>query len=98
MIPDNRNKKMPDPKLLKVGDRIKYVTRPLEWIDPKFKVCEDDKKFLDAIIKRGYWQRIYEIDEYGNPWIEIRLKVDGKVQLHTWAIFEDSGWILKSVQ
>ena len=86
---------MPNPKNLRVGDRIKYVCRPREWSNINFRVCEDDKIFLDELIKRGYWQRVYEIDEYGYPWIYIRLSIKNKVEIHTWAIFEESGWILK---
>ena len=89
---------MPDPKLLKVDDKIRYISRPLEWNNLKFRICEEDKIFLVAVIARGYWQRVYEIDEYGNPWIEIRLNVNGNIQVHTWAIFEESGWKLKSIQ
>lgn len=89
---------MPTPKKLQIGDWIKYVERPLEWKSKRFRVDKWDIEFLDKLIARGRWQRISTIDEYGNPWIQVRIKYDAKYEHHTWAILESSGWIMKSGQ
>ncbi|GDY13882.1 hypothetical protein LBMAG53_27600 [Planctomycetota bacterium] len=89
---------MPNAMTLKVGDWIKYVDRPLEWKSKRFRVNRWDIEFLDKLIARGRWQRISKIDEYGTPWIFVRLKYNNHYEHHTWAIFESSGWIMKSPQ
>ena len=88
---------MPDPKKIKVGDYIKYVNRPVECSSESYKVDKWDVDFLDKLIMRGRWQRIAFIDEYRNPWIYVKLNIDGKIEHHTWSIFENSGWIKKNL-
>ena len=41
----------------------------------------------------GPWpSRVYEIDEYGQPWIRAKIRERGKLREHFWAIFESTGW------
>ena len=84
---------MPNPKILKIGDKIKFIHRPAEWNNHKFHTDKEDKKFMDILISRGYWQRISEIDEYGKPWIHVRIKNKNRIEHHTWAIMEKTGWV-----
>lgn len=84
---------MPNPKTLKIGDKIKFIHHPVEWDDPKFHIDKWDKKFMDILISRGYWQKISKIDEYGKPWIQTRIKNKNRVEHHGWAIVEKTGWI-----
>ena len=82
---------MPDPKKLKVGDRIRFVSLPDEWQDPKFTIFEE---CMEIMISRNWPSRIYEIDEYGTPWITARVRVKGQIEHHTWEISEATGWRL----
>ena len=83
---------MPDPRKLKVGDRVRFVAMPDEWSQPNITLPRESRAFMKAMIKRRFPSRVYEIDEYGLPWIMARLKVGDKYKLHTWGIGESTGW------
>jgi hypothetical protein len=86
---------MPDPKSLKVGDRVRFVAIPTEWSQPDFTVQPCDRSFMKKMICRTWPSRIDKIDEYGQPWISARIREkDGKFHFHSWAIFESTGWRL----
>ena len=89
---------MTEPKSLRVGDKIKYVKRPYEWNRNGYRISDDDKLFVDLLISKDEWQAIDFIDEFGNPWISISITDNNTVEHHTWAIFENSGWIRMSAQ
>ena len=83
---------MPDPKALKVGDLVRFVTLPDEWSRPAHATPRDSIAFMKAMIKRTWPSRIARIDEYGYPWIEARIFRRGKWDYHSWAIIELTGW------
>ncbi len=83
---------MPDPKTLQVGDRVRFVSIPTEWSQPGFTVHAFDRSFMKKMIQRTWPSRVYEIDEYGQPWISARIRENGKLCHHIWAIFESTGW------
>jgi len=85
---------MPDPKSLRVGDRVRFVGLPEEWSKPDEFVDDDDVEFMKRMIARTWPARIAEIDERGSPWIWVRLKVGGTWEHHSWAIVECTGWRL----
>ncbi|NLS92407.1 MAG: hypothetical protein GXX96_09610 [Planctomycetaceae bacterium] len=84
---------MPDPKDLKLGDKVRFISRPDEWSQPDYCIDSDDIVFMDRLIVRGYPARVCRIDEHGNPWIQVRLKSDFEYEHDTWSIMESSGWI-----
>lgn len=84
---------MPDPKGLKIGDRVRFVDLPEEWKRPGVGVPTSSATFLKILIARGRPCRIARVDEDGFPWIEARTRRrDGRVIHHSWCIFESSGW------
>ena len=83
---------MPDPKQLKVGDRVRFVSLPDEWRDPQSTVLPESVEFMESMISRTWPSRVYEIDEFGTPWIAARIWKNGRLEHHTWGIFEQSGW------
>ena len=83
---------MPDPRKLKVGDRIRFVAMPDEWSRPNYTLPREDRTFMKRMIGRRYPSRIYEIDERGIPWIMARIKHGDKTRLHMWGISESTGW------
>ena len=83
---------MPDPKKLQVGDRVRFVDFPEEWQDPQYTVLPESVEFMEAMIARHWPSRVYEIDEFGTPWIAARLRKDGEIEHHTWGILEQTGW------
>ena len=83
---------MPDPRKLQVGDRVRFVDFPEEWQDPQYTVLPESVEFMEAMIARSWPSRVYEIDEFGTPWIAARLRTDGEIEHHTWGILEQTGW------
>lgn len=84
---------MPDPTQLSIGDKIRFVARPDEWLQEGFVVQEETLEFMDRVIERGSPSRIAEIDEYGTPWVNVRLKIENEWEYHTYGILEETGWI-----
>ncbi len=83
---------MPEPKKLQVGDRVRFVELPEEWQDPQYTVLPESVEFMEAMIARSWPSRVYEVDEFGTPWIAARLRKDGEIEHHTWGILEQTGW------
>ncbi len=83
---------MPNPKLLKIGQRVVFYQQPKEWAIPGYTLHEESRLFMQLLIKRKRRCTINNIDEFGVPWCEITLRVSGKAETHSWGIFEKSGW------
>jgi hypothetical protein len=83
---------MPNPKCLKVGDFVRFVSLPDEWSQKGFSVPHDDIAFMKKMVKRSWPSRVFMIDEYGDPWISARIRERGKYYYHTWKIAESTGW------
>lgn len=84
---------MPDPKKLKVNDRVRFVSLPQEWDDPKFTIHASSVRFMKQLIKRKYSSRIHEIDKNSFPWIEARIRRGDVIEYHSWCISEETGWV-----
>ena len=85
---------MPDPKKLKVGDRVKFVALPDEWDAPRYSTPDEDVAFMKAMIARTWPSRVCRIDESGFPWIEARMRNRSRIVYHGWGIYENTGWRL----
>ena len=83
---------MPDPKKLRIGDRVRFVSLPDEWQDPQYRVLPEDVEFMESMVARSWPSRVCEVDEFGTPWIAARICKDGEIEYHTWGILEQSGW------
>jgi hypothetical protein len=83
---------MPDPSILSVGDLVRFVALPREWLKPDCVIAREDIQFMKAMLKRAWPSRVVNIDEYGVPWIYARVRERGKLRLHSWGILESSGW------
>lgn len=85
---------MPDPKQLKVGDRVRFVSLPDEWEDPESTILPDSIEFMNVMIARLWPSRVYEVDECGTPWIAAQIRQGDQIEHHRWGITEESGWRL----
>ncbi len=83
---------MPDPKRLKVGDRIRFTSLPGEWSDPNYTVPASSRRFLKQLIARKWPSKVNKIEADGYPWISVKMKSRGKIIYHEWGIYESSGW------
>lgn len=85
--------RMPDPRRLRVGDRLVYVALPAHWARPDVGVPASSRRFLRAIVARGRSVRVHRKDDDGYPWFRARLRrPDGGVEHHEWGVFETTGW------
>lgn len=86
---------MPDSRTLRVDDRIRFVSLPEEWTNPKYTVQAESVAFMRTLIARKSSCRISKIKEDGYPWIEARTQMpDGTTEHHGWGIYEATGWRL----
>jgi hypothetical protein len=83
---------MPDPKLLKVGDRVRFVSIPTEWSAPGYDVPREDMTFMKRMIKRTRPSRVYQLDYLGYPWIRAVMRHGKKTVYHFWMISDSTGW------
>lgn len=85
---------MPDPRKLKVGDKIRFVGLPEEWSVPGAAVAPQSVAFMKKMIGRKRPSRIHRIAEDGSPWIQARLRDGDGIAYHEWGIYEETGWRL----
>lgn len=82
-----------DPRTLRVGDRVRFVSLPRQWDAPEYRVDAEDVDFLQLLISRRRPCRVARVDEFGYPWIDARTRdPDGKTVYHSWRIAEWTGW------
>lgn len=69
------------------GDRIRITKVP--------GGCQPETvDVYERIIARKRPVRIYEVDEYGTPWYEVRIRVEGRIEYHHLAVMEeDENWV-----
>jgi hypothetical protein len=63
-----------------------------EWSQPGYTVQACDRSFMKRVIQRTWPSRVYQIDEFGQPWVSARIRERGKLCDHFWAILESTGW------
>jgi len=83
---------VPDPKTLRVGDLVRFVSIPEEWSQPGYRILPESVEFMERMIQRAWPSRVYEIDEFGHPWIAAKFKDEDNNLSHHWAIMESIGW------
>jgi hypothetical protein len=83
-----------EPESLKVGDLVRFVAIPDEWLSPGCTVHAESIAFMKKMVRRSWPTRVSEIDEYGHPWIHARIRERGRMRHHSWAIMESTGWRL----
>ena len=85
---------MPDPRELRVGDRVRFVGLPDEWSEPGYQVHDESVALIRTLIERGRSSRVCKITEDGYPWIEVRVRCqDGALEHHSWGIYDSTGWV-----
>ncbi len=78
---------------LRVGDRIRLVRMPSEFDQAGYYLHRDTRRVYKRLIERRRPVRVYEIDEWGLPWIECRFRrKDGWWERHSLA-FNHDGWV-----
>ena len=78
---------------LRVGDRIRIVRMPSDFSKPGYYVHPSTRRLYKKLIARRRSVRVYEIDEYGGPWISCRFRDrNGDWEYHALCVDDDS-WV-----
>ncbi len=82
-----------DPELwrrLKVGDHIRIVHLPDEFARVGYQIHRDTLSAYRRVIERRRPLRVYEIDDWGLPWVHFRLRrKNGRWEFHYLAVNHD---------
>ena len=79
-------------RVLRLGDRIRVVRFPSEWERPGYHVPPCTRRLYRLLIERGRPVRVYEVDEYGLPWVRCRFRDSNGWEHHFLAVNDDS-WV-----
>jgi hypothetical protein len=78
---------------LRAGDRIRLVRMPSEFGRPGYQLHRSTRRVYERLIERRRPLRVYEVDEWGLPWIACRFRQqDGSWAYHFLA-FNHDGWV-----
>jgi len=78
---------------LSAGDRIRLVRSPPEWDQAGYHVPACTRRLVRRLIARRRPLRVYEVDEWGAPWIRCRFrKPSGRWEHHFLAVTH-GGWV-----
>ena len=84
---------MPDPKTLSIGDVIRITSVPKSDI----LAYNSGSAYLKETIEVLTWMvgknfEIYQIDEFGKPWVHVLGYPEQDDSEHTMAIFDSESW------
>lgn len=77
---------------LKVGDRVRLVHFPSEYLPPA-TIHQETKRLYKRLLERRRSVRVYKIDNWGMPWIKCQFRrKNGRWEYHYLLIGTESGW------
>jgi hypothetical protein len=78
---------------LQAGDRVRIMRMPWDASAPGYFFAPETRRLYKKLIARNRPVRVYEVDEYGLPWIACRFRRrNGTWEYHLLAINDDS-WV-----
>src|SRR5262245_44582571 len=78
---------------LRIGDRIRLVSMPLEWDRPDYRVPPCTRRLMRRLIARKRALRICEVDDWGAPWVHCRIRRPDNRWAHHWLTITQGGWV-----
>lgn len=93
---------MPDPKTLKIGDRIRILSVPQNDLQQRERELAENTEMpgwtadsIERIIEQSPVVSISRIDEYGCVWYDVAIiGPDGQEEEHSLIVYEDGTWEL----
>jgi hypothetical protein len=80
-------------RTLRVNDRIRIVRMPSGIDAPRYVLPACTRRLYEKLIARGRAVRVYDIDEWGLPWIRCKFRRrNGSWEHHFLAVNDDS-WV-----
>lgn len=91
---------MPDPRTLKIGDRIRILRVPQKDLDQREQELADKSVMagwtadsIEKIIEQSPFVRISRIDSYGAVWYDAAIiSPDGAEEHHSLVLYDDDTW------
>jgi hypothetical protein len=78
---------------LRVGDRVRIVRMPYDAVLAGHTFHPETRRLFKKLIARGRSVRVFQIDEYGHPWIACRFRRrNGSWEYH-WLAINDDSWV-----
>ena len=78
---------------LRVGDRVRVVRLPLFQGIRGAGLLPETRRLYRKLITRSRPSRVFQIDEYGVPWIYCKFRrKSGKWEMH-WLAINDDSWV-----
>jgi hypothetical protein len=85
--------RFPPLRKLKVGDRVRLVHFPDEYLSPH-ALHRQTRQLYRRLLARRRFVRVYYVDEMGLPWIQCQFRQrNGKWEYHSLLIGTESGWV-----
>jgi hypothetical protein len=85
-----------DWRKLRVGDRIRFVSIPAEFLRPGYRVHRDTLRVYQRLIDRRRPVRVASLEAWGKwpaPWIRCQFRrKDGSIEYH-WLMINHDGWV-----
>lgn len=78
---------------LRVGDRIRLVAEPAEWQQPGYHLPRCTRRLWRLLIARRRPLRVYEVDEWGAPWVHCRFRLPNGSWGHHFLAVVEGGWV-----
>src|SRR5260221_4882930 len=78
---------------LKVGDKIRLIEIPPEFLQEDYFVHRDTMRLYKKLLRNRRAIRICDIDEWGLPWIHCRSRLKNGMTLHEFLAFNHGGWV-----
>jgi hypothetical protein len=79
---------------LRVGDRVRFVRVPSFQGVVGGGLLPETLRLYKKLIARGTPQRVFQLDEYGLPWIACRFRRKNGKWEHHWLAINDDSWVL----
>jgi len=78
---------------LRVGDRVRMVRMPSDAEAPAYTFLPETRRLYKKLIARGRAVRVFQIDEWGLPWIQCRFRRRDGSWEHHWLAINDDRWV-----
>jgi hypothetical protein len=78
---------------LRIGDRVRIIRMPSDASTPGVSFFPETRRLYRKLIARSRPVRVFQIDEYGHPWVQCRFRLkDGRWE-HHWLAIHDDSWV-----
>lgn len=79
---------------LRVGDRVRLVADPPEWQLPGYRLPAETRDLWRLLMARRWPLRVFEVDDWGTPWVQCRVRRPGGEWEHHALALCHGGWVL----